>query len=80
VQNCLPPDLLSKLTILLQDSGYVTIKPKKLKKDDWIRINEKVQQMGGLWISSERLSHWSIPYTQEKRINEKRIDYSQSVN
>ena len=63
VQKCLPPDLISKLTILLQESGYITIKPKKMDKDDWIMINDAVKQMGGLWISEGRLSHWSIPYT-----------------
>lgn len=68
VKKCLPPELISKLTILLQESGYITIKPKKMDKDDWIMINDLVKQMGGLWISEGRLSHWSIPYTQEKII------------
>jgi len=59
----LPGDLLSKVTILLQDSGYVTISPTELTRYDWRRFNEKVKQMGGLWIFNGRLSRWSIPWS-----------------
>jgi len=38
----LPVDLLPKVTILLQDSGYVTISPIELNTYDWRRFNEKV--------------------------------------
>jgi hypothetical protein len=38
MQRYLPRDLLSKVTILLQDSGYVTIKPKKLTRPEWRRF------------------------------------------
>ena len=72
VQKCLPPELISKLTILLQESGYITIKPKKMDKDEWIMINDAVNHMGGQWISKRELSHWSIPYTQ------KSLNYPQS--
>jgi len=78
VQKYLPQDLLRKVTILLQDSGYVTISPRELTRhelkrydwgrqltrSDWGRFNEKVKQMGGLWISNVRFSHWSIPFSR----------------
>ena len=63
VHNFLPEDLLSKVTILLQESGYLTISPIKLSKYDWRRFNNKVKQMGGLWISDGEQSHWSIPWS-----------------
>jgi hypothetical protein len=61
----LPIDLIQKVTILLQDSGYVTISPKELTRPEWRQFNEKVKQMGGLWISNIRArGHWSIPRFQ----------------
>jgi len=64
VQKYLPRDLLPKVTILLWDSGYVTISPRETTRSDWGRLNEKVEQMGGLWISNDRFSHWSIPFSR----------------
>jgi len=58
----LPQDLLPKVTVLLQYSGYVTVKPTRLTRSDWSRLNKIVRQMGGIWISNNRFSHWSIPY------------------
>jgi hypothetical protein len=45
MKNHLPEDLLPKVTILLQDTGYVTISPIELNRDEWRRFNEKVKQM-----------------------------------
>jgi len=64
MQKHLPEDLLPKITILLQDSGYVTISPIELTRYDWRRFNEKVKQMGGLWIFDGARAHWSIPWSQ----------------
>ena len=64
MQNHLPEDLLPKVTIFLQDSGYVTISPIELTGYDWHRFNEKVKQMGGLWILGGARAHWSIPWSQ----------------
>jgi hypothetical protein len=64
VQKHLPEDLLSKVTILLQDTGYVTICPIELNRYDWRRFNEKVKQMGGLWLFDGARAHWSIPWAQ----------------
>jgi hypothetical protein len=64
VKKHLPEDLLPKVTILLQDSGYVTISPKELSRYDWRRFNQKVKQMGGLWIPNGIQAHWSIPWSQ----------------
>jgi hypothetical protein len=64
VQKHLPEDLIPKVTILLQDSGYVTISPIELSRYDWRRFNQKVKQMGGLWIRNDMQAHWSIPWTQ----------------
>ena len=66
VQKYLPRDLLPKVTVLLQDSGYVTISPRVLTRPDWHRIDEKVRQMGGLWVSNERYNHWSIPFPRTR--------------
>ena len=63
MQRHLPEDLLSKVTILLQDSGYVTISAKKLTRPEWRRFNDKVKQMGGLWISDGKRARWSIPWS-----------------
>ena len=63
VQKHLPGDLLPKVTIFLQDSGYVTISPIELTGFDWRRFNEKVRQMGGLWIldGARTLEHSLVP-------------------
>jgi hypothetical protein len=64
IQEHLPEDLLPNVTILLQDTGYVTISPIKLSRYDWRRFNEKVKQMGGLWLFNSGRAHWSIPWSQ----------------
>lgn len=64
VVKYLPSDLLPKVTILLQGSGYVTIKPTWLDRTDWGRFNDRIKRLGGLWISNYRYSHWSIPLSQ----------------
>jgi hypothetical protein len=64
MQKHLPEDLLPKVTILLQDSGYVTISPIILNRYEWRRFNEKVKQMGGLWLFDGGRAHWSIPWSQ----------------
>ncbi len=66
VEKYLPEDLLTEVTVLSQDSGYVTISPKELSKPDWRRVNESVKQMGGIWISNNRFSHWSIPFSRKR--------------
>jgi len=66
VRNHLPQDLLPLVTVLFQGSGYVSISPRDLSRLDWRRLNEKVRQMGGLWISNDRFSHWSIPFSSSR--------------
>ena len=39
----LPDDLLPKVRILLQETGYVTISPLELTRSEWCRFNEKVK-------------------------------------
>jgi len=63
MQKHLPEELLPKVTILLQDSSYVTISPIELTRPEWRRFNEKVKQMGGLWILDGARAHWSIPWS-----------------
>jgi hypothetical protein len=63
VLGYLPKDLLTEVTILFQDSGYVSIKPIRLARADWYRLDRSVKKMGGIWISNTRFSHWSIPLT-----------------
>ncbi len=64
VERGLPGDLLSKVTILLQDSGYVSVSPRGLSRDEWVRVEECVRRMGGVWVSSGRFSRWSIAFSR----------------
>lgn len=64
VLSYLPGDLLTGITILLQDTGYVTIRPIKLARADWYRLDRSVKKMGGVWVSGSGFSHWSIPLTR----------------
>jgi len=64
MKKYLPVDLLPKVTILLQDTGYVTISPIELTRYEWRQFNEKVQQMGGIWLWDGVRAHWSIPWSQ----------------
>ena len=66
MQKHLPRYLLPKVTILLQDSGYVTISNIELTRREWSRFNEKVKQMGGLWIFDGDFKHWSIPWIRTR--------------
>ena len=63
IRKNIPRDLLPFITVLLQDSGYVTISPIELTRPDWDRLNEKINRMGGIWVSGHRSGHWSIPYS-----------------
>ena len=63
VIRCIPNDLLTGITILLQDTGYITIRPIKLARMDWYRLDRSVKKMGGVWVHGSSLSHWSIPLT-----------------
>jgi hypothetical protein len=62
VKKLLPKDLLPYLTVLFQDSGYVTISSTGLLRSDWIKVNDQVRRMGGIWVSNSSYSHWSIPF------------------
>jgi hypothetical protein len=64
VLRYLPVDLLTDITILLQDTGYVTIRPIKLARADWCRLDLSVKKMGGIWVRGSGFSHWSIPLTR----------------
>jgi hypothetical protein len=66
VEKLMPEDLLTEVTVLFQDSGYVTVSPRELTKSDWFRINESVKQLGGVWISNDRFSYWSIPLSRKR--------------
>jgi hypothetical protein len=63
VQRYLPQDLLRQVTVLSQGSGYVSISPIALTRYDWRRINVAVKGMGGIWVSNQKYSHWSIPFS-----------------
>lgn len=63
VRKLLPKDLLPYVTVLFQDSGYVTVGASGLMRCDWIRINDQVRRLGGIWVSNSRYSHWSIPFS-----------------
>jgi len=64
VLKYLPKDQLPNVTILLQDSGYVTIRPMRLRRSDWGKLNRSIKRIGGLWVSNNNFSHWSIPLTR----------------
>ena len=63
VRKLLPKDLLPNVTVILQDSGYVTVCPRQLERSDWIRINDQIGRLGGIWVSNRKHSHWSIPFS-----------------
>ena len=63
VQKHLPQDLLPQVTVLFQESGYVTISSRDLSRKDWRNMNGKVKRLGGLWIPKGRFSQWSIPFS-----------------
>ena len=65
VRKLLPKDLLPYVTVLFQDSGYVTVCPRQLERTDWIRINDQVIRLGGIWVSNQKHSHWSIPFSNQ---------------
>jgi hypothetical protein len=65
--RCLPNDLLTGITILLQDTGYISIRPIKLARVDWYRLDRSVKKMGGVWVRGSSLSHWSIPLTRRNQ-------------
>lgn len=46
VLSYLPGDLLTCITILLQDTGYISIRPIKLTRADWYRLDRTVKKMG----------------------------------
>ena len=61
VLSYLPSDLLTGITILLQDTGYITIRPINMARVDWYRLDRSVKKMGGVWVRGVGFSHWSIP-------------------
>ena len=61
VLRYVPKDLIPSITILLQASGCVTIRPTRLFRSDWRRLDYSVKRMGGHWISDHSFSHWIIP-------------------
>jgi len=61
VLSYLPKDLLTGITILLQDTGYVTIRPINMARSDWYRLDRSVKKMGGIWVRDAGFRHWSIP-------------------
>lgn len=63
IQKYLPKNLLSQVTVLLQENGYVTISSGDLSKKDWRDMNDHINKIGGQWVSNGRFSHWSIPIT-----------------
>jgi hypothetical protein len=62
IKKILPADLLPYLTVVFQDSGYVTVSSMGLMRPDWIKVNDQVRRLGGIWVSNSRHSHWSIPF------------------
>ena len=65
VRKLLPKDLLPYVTVLFHNSGYVSVCPRQLERSDWIRMNDKVRRLGGIWISNQKHSHWSIPFSNQ---------------
>ena len=61
IMKQLPRHVLPKLTVLIQESGNVSISPKRLTKTDWLLVNDKVKEMSGSWVPSGGYNHWSIP-------------------
>jgi len=64
IRKHLPSGLLPKVTVLLQDSGYVTISPRELSRHDWRNMNKQVRQMGGLWVSNQDTVIGASPFPE----------------
>jgi len=62
----LPRHILPKLTVLIQESGNVSISPKGVTKPEWLLVNEKVKEMGGFWVSSGGYNHWNVPLSWKR--------------
>lgn len=61
VRDVLPPDLLPKLTTVLQSGGAVTITAEWFPRPDWTRVDDVVKSMGGVWIRDGKMSRWEVP-------------------
>ncbi|MFP3952185.1 MAG: hypothetical protein ACLFVP_08635 [Candidatus Bathyarchaeia archaeon] len=55
------PELEDVLVITEFEDGFKVNRAKYLETPLWQRINERIQELGGKWVSSGRESHWVIP-------------------
>lgn len=57
------PELEEVLVITELDQGFKVDRAKYLETPLWREINERIQELGGKWISAGKESHWIIPKT-----------------
>lgn len=57
----LPEDLVSKLTVVYQVDGVVTVTAPWLATDSFDAVTQAVKAMGGRWIKAGKASRWEIP-------------------
>jgi hypothetical protein len=47
-----------------ENETIISVSPKKFLGDQWGPINEKMREIGGIWIRDGRSSRWEIPKEQ----------------
>jgi hypothetical protein len=55
------PEIEDVLTIIELEEDFKIDRAKYLETALWQEINDKIQRLGGRWISSGKESHWIIP-------------------
>jgi hypothetical protein len=55
------PNLNDVLTITESQQGFKVDRTKFLEIGIWQEINDRIQQLGGKWVSAGKESHWIVP-------------------
>ncbi len=55
------PDINKVLTIKASPKEFKLERTGYIETSLWKKLNEKIQQLGGRWVSAGRESHWVIP-------------------
>jgi hypothetical protein len=55
------PGINDVLTITDLQDGFKVDRAKYLETDLWQKINDRILQLGGKWVSVGRDSHWIVP-------------------
>jgi hypothetical protein len=59
------PNINNSITITESQKGFRLEKAGYLETEVWQKINNKIQQLGGRWVSAGKDSHWIVPRKPE---------------